>query len=141
MLTCIHPEKGWDTTDINAYSTVLNLTYKNFTALFTGDLEGEGEKRVVEIMEDIGLHNVTVLKVAHHGSESSTGEAFLQMAAPKIALISSGRNNRYGHPHEELIKRLEKHGCLICRTQESGAVTVRVRGGKVRVEEYLDPDK
>lgn len=141
MLTCIHPEKGWDTTDINAYSTVLNLTYKNFTALFTGDLEGEGEKRVVEIMEDIGLHNVTVLKVAHHGSESSTGEAFLQMAAPKIALISSGRNNRYGHPHEELLKRLEKHGCLICRTQESGAVTVRVRGGKVRVEEYLDPDK
>lgn len=138
MLTCIHPEKGWDTADINAYSTVLYLTYGKFTALFTGDLEGEGEKKVMETIENFGLHNVSVLKVAHHGSKNSTGEAFLQMANPRIALVSSGRNNRYGHPHEELIGRLEKQGCLIYRTQESGAVTVRVRGGKVKVEEYLN---
>ena len=137
MLTCIHPEKGWNTTDINAYSTVLYMTYENFTALFTGDLEGEGEKRVVEIMKDMGLHNITVLKVAHHGSKNSTEEAFLRMVDPKIALISSGRNNRYGHPHEKLIERLEDCGCLIYKTQESGAVTVRVRGGKVKVRGYL----
>ncbi|MDE6844940.1 MAG: DNA internalization-related competence protein ComEC/Rec2 [Lachnospiraceae bacterium] len=137
MLTCIHPEKGWNTTDINAYSTVLYLTYRDFTALFTGDLEGEGERKVMEAIEDMSLHNMTVLKVAHHGSKNSTEEAFLQMIDPEIALISSGRNNRYGHPHEELIGRLEKHGCLIYRTQESGAVTVRVRGRRVRIRGYL----
>lgn len=137
MLTCIHPKKGWNTSDVNAYSTVLYLSYGNFTALFTGDLEGEGEKQVMEIMENMSLHNITVLKVSHHGSKNSTKEAFLRVINPQIALISSGRNNRYGHPHEELIKRLEDCGCLIYRTQESGAVTVRVHGGKVKVSGYL----
>ena len=137
MLTCIHPEKGWNTTDVNAYSTVLYLTYGNFTALFTGDLEGEGEKKAMRAIEEMGLHNILILKVAHHGSKNSTEDAFLRMINPKIALISSGRNNRYGHPHKELIERLEECGCLIYRTQESGAVTVRVRGGKVKVSGYL----
>lgn len=138
MLTCIHPEKRWNTTDVNAYSTVLYLTYGNFTALFTGDLEGEGEEKVMKIVENMSLHNITILKVAHHGSKNSTAEVFLRVINPRIALISSGRNNRYGHPHEELLKRLEDCGCLIYRTQESGAVTVKVRGGKVKVEEYLN---
>lgn len=139
MLTCIHPEEGWNTTEPNAYSTVLYLTYRNFTALFTGDLEGEGEKLVLERLSDFPLaaEGVTLLKVAHHGSRNSTNDAFLQAVNPRIALISSGRNNKYGHPHEELIKRLEDSGCYIYRTQESGAITVRVRNGKVRVEEYV----
>ncbi len=145
MLTCLHPKKGWNTTDINAYSTVLYLTYGNFTALFTGDVEGAGEKMVLEVVEDKSLHNITLLKVAHHGSKNSTEETFLRSVGPEIALISSGRNNRYGHPHKELIERLEDCGCLIYRTQESGAVTVRVRGGKVKVSEYVtnyqNPDK
>ncbi|MCM1122833.1 MAG: DNA internalization-related competence protein ComEC/Rec2 [Eubacterium sp.] len=138
MLTCLHPEKGWETTEINAYSTVLYLKYGNFTALFTGDLEGAGEEMVMELMKNMSLHNITILKVAHHGSKNSTAEDFLQAVKPQIALISSGRNNRYGHPHEELVDRLEECGCLIYRTQESGAVTVRVRGKEVRVEGYLE---
>ena len=139
MLTCIHPEEGWNTAEPNAYSTVLYLTYGNFSALFTGDLEGEGEKQMLERMPDFPLaaEGVTLLKVAHHGSKNSTDEAFLQAINPQIALISSGRNNRYGHPHEELLKRLEDSGCYIYRTQESGAITVRVWNGKVRVEEYV----
>ena len=138
MLTCIHPVKGWEETEPNAYSTVLYLTYGDFDALFTGDLEGEGEKLVRERLSALSsaADGVNVLKVAHHGSKNSTDEAFLQTVNPQIALISSGRNNRYGHPHEELLKRLEDCGSLIFRTQESGAVTVRVRNGRVRVEEY-----
>ena len=140
MLTCIHPEKGWNTTEPNAYSTVLYLQYGSFTALFTGDLEGEGEKLVQERLRDFPLNakRVTMLKVAHHGSKNSTDEAFLRILNPKIALISAGRNNSYGHPHEELLQRLEDSGCIIYRTQLSGAITVRVRSGKVKVEEYWE---
>ncbi|MCH5263681.1 MAG: DNA internalization-related competence protein ComEC/Rec2 [Lachnospiraceae bacterium] len=138
MLTCLHPEKGWDEKEANAYSTVLYLKYGSFTALFTGDLEGEGEKLVVERLDDfLPVQGITLLKVAHHGSKYSTDEAFLKAVNPKLALISSGRNNRYGHPHEALMERLKDSGCYIYRTQESGAITVRVRGGKVWVEEYI----
>ena len=139
MLTCIHPEKGWNMTEANAYSTVLYLQYGIFTALFTGDLEGEGEKMVQERLAGFPLDakGITMLKVAHHGSKNSTDDAFLQMLNPQIALISSGRNNRYGHPHEELLGRLENSGCIIYRTQQGGAITVHVSNGKVRVEEYL----
>ena len=161
MLTCLHPEKGWNTDDINAYSTVLHLAYGDFTALFTGDLEGAGEKRVEEIIrevndskvdgeeiasgkvlkydfpKDLNLQKITLLKVAHHGSGNSTGEAFLRELDPEIALISSGRNNRYGHPHDELINRLKNQGCLIYGTQESGAVTVSVKGRKIKVQGYI----
>lgn len=139
MLTCLHPEKGWNTTEPNAYSTVLYLQYGRFTALFTGDLEGEGENLVLERFAEFPLpaEGITMLKVAHHGSKNSTDEAFLQMVNPQIALISSGRNNKYGHPHAELLKRLEDSGSIIYRTQESGATTVQVKNGKVRVEEYV----
>lgn len=139
MLTCIHPEKGWNTEESNAYSTVLRLSYGNFTALFTGDLEGLGERRVEELVEaNESLQNITMLKVAHHGSGNSTGERFLCSINPKIALISAGKDNRYGHPHGELLERLRRQGCLVRCTQESGAVTVRVRGGKVIVNGYVD---
>lgn len=143
MLTCIHPEKGWNTQESNAYSTVMHLTYGGFTALFTGDLEGEGEQRVLRNIrearsQDLNFRDITLLKVAHHGSKNSTSEAFLKELNPKIALISAGRANRYGHPHKELMERLEKQGCMIYNTQESGAVTVRVRGKKVQVETFLE---
>ena len=138
MLTCLHPEKGWDTDEINAYSTVLHLSYGDFTALFTGDLEGEGERRVEEMVRGADkLQDITLLKAAHHGSRYSTGEDLLRELKPKLALISSGRGNRYGHPHAELTGRLEDAGCRILGTQESGAVTVYVRNGSVWVETFI----
>ena len=143
-LTCLHPQKGSAETEPNAYSIVLHLAYGEFDALFTGDLEGSGEEEVTALirdMKDSGLHNVELLKVAHHGSSGSTGEAFLQTVHPRLALISSGHNNRYGHPHEELLQRLKEAGCRVLGTQESGAVTVRVRRGRMWVEEYLKNKK
>lgn len=171
MITCMHPEKGWNTEDCNAYSTVLHLSYGDFTALFTGDLEGEGEKRVAEIVKKVNrsvnrngenadkmtesgpiigesvpgagfkeltLKDITLLKVAHHGSRYSTNEEFLRELNPKLALISSGRNNRYGHPHAELTERLKEQGSLILGTQESGAITVHVRRRRVWIETFLE---
>ena len=159
MLTCMNPEKGWNTADTNAYSTVLYLTYGTFSALFTGDLEGGGERRVTELLGtrhpgaerdapaqsffgrkdaiQAGTSGITLLKTAHHGSGNSTGDLFLRQTAPAIALISSGRGNRYGHPHKELLERLEQYGCIIYGTQQSGAVTVRVKGRGVKVEAFL----
>lgn len=138
--TCLHPEKGAEL-ESNEASVVLYLEYEGFSALFTGDLEGSGEETVRRELETImpKEQGLTVLKVAHHGSRNSTKEAFLETASPQIALISAGRNNRYGHPHEELLVRLEQAGCRIYQTKEGGAITVCVmkRGKRVRVETFL----
>lgn len=139
-LTCLHPEKGAEQ-ESNESSIVLYLEYGTFSALFTGDLEGSGEEAVrkqLEAMLPEGT-GITVLKAAHHGSKNSTGEAFLETVSPQLALISAGRDNRYGHPHGELLDRLAQTHCLVLKTAESGAVTVHVtRGGRrVRVWEFL----
>lgn len=133
-LTCLHPEEGEESEDTNAMSTVLYLEYEAFSALFTGDLEGNGEKRVTEynIIKDI-----TLLKVAHHGSRNSTAQDFIELVSPRIALISAGRDNSYGHPHAETLERLENAGSRIYRTDEGGAITVTYRDGRVKVEYFL----
>lgn len=137
-LTCLHPEEGAEQ-ETNAASIVLYLEYEAFTALFTGDLEGSGEEAVRGQLEAYlaGGKKLTVLKVAHHGSRNSTGEAFLETASPGIALISAGKDNSYGHPHGELLQRLAQAGCLVYQTKEGGAVTVTYRKGRVRVESFL----
>lgn len=142
MLTCIHPDKGYVNLDANAGSTVLYLTYENFSALFTGDLEGEGERLVTKRLSDMRgtgrlAGRITLLKVAHHGSKNSTEASFLEMVDPRIALISAGRDNAYGHPHKETLERLADRGCRIYQTPAGGAVTVRVKNGRVGIEEYV----
>lgn len=137
VLTCLHPQEGFASKESNEYSTVLYLRFQTFTALLTGDLEGEGEKIVTENLRARGIQDVTVLKAAHHGSRNSTSEELLEILNPRMALISAGRDNSYGHPHAETLKRLAARGCLVYQTPVSGAVTVRVKGNKVRVEEFL----
>ena len=141
-LTCLHPEEGEESEDTNSMSTVLYLEYEAFSALFTGDLEKEGEKAVTTYLEQrggIGVDgSVTVLKVAHHGSRNSTAQDFIELVSPRISLISAGRDNSYGHPHAETLERLENVGSLIYRTDEGGAVTVTYRDGKVSVECFLN---
>lgn len=144
-ITCLHPYKGYEAQDANEYSIVLELIYGDFGALFTGDLEGEGEQSFLEYQKKRKngqkKEKLTVLKVAHHGSKYSTSKELLEMTNPDIAVISAGENNRYGHPHEELLERLKEQGCLIYQTAESGAITVRVKNGKVKVEEFLGRGK
>lgn len=143
MLTCIHPTENYVNLNNNACSMTLYLTYENFSALFTGDLEGEGEVLATERLSHMGggtgivPPRLTLLKAAHHGSGNATKEPLLALTNPRIALISAGRDNSYGHPHEETLRRLTDRGCRIYQTPESGAVTVRVRGASVRVEPYL----
>lgn len=157
-LLCLHPAAGYENENTNACSTVLCLKYGRFSALFTGDLEGEGETHVAELLcsaqkrSDAGrtnrqadaeesaanelTGNIDVLKVAHHGSKNSTSGEFLSAVSPRIAVISAGRDNSYGHPHRETLERLAGQGCSVLQTPENGAVTIRVRREKMRVEKY-----
>ncbi|WP_416827302.1 DNA internalization-related competence protein ComEC/Rec2 [Ectobacillus polymachus] len=114
-----------DETKDNNQSIVLYTKLGGLQWLFTGDLEEEGEKQIMDRYP--GLH-VNVLKVGHHGSKSSTSEAFVQMLQPTTAIISVGQKNRYGHPHKEVLDRLNKHNITIWRTDEEGAITFTFKG-------------
>lgn len=96
---------------INNNALVCKLYYKNFTMLFTGDIEEEAEKILVSQYAGTNILKSTVLKVAHHGSNSSSIEEFLDFVQPKITVIGVGENNLYGHPSNEVIERLENLRC------------------------------
>ena len=122
----------------NEASMVLAVQYGEFDMLLTGDVEGEGERQLTENLEE-HYRDCTweVLKVAHHGSKNSSNEEFLQHIQPSYALISAGQENRYGHPHQETIKRLVDVGSKIYSTQENGAIIVEVEGGEIlRMEKW-----
>lgn len=132
-IQCIFPSDTYEGEVGNASSMVLSLQYGEFDALFTGDVEGEGEKELEE--EISGRYDV--LKVAHHGSKNSTKEEILDKLQAKIGLISSGRKNSYGHPHKELLDRLEKANISAYGTKENGGVTVKTDGRKMEIECHL----
>lgn len=115
----------------NAASMVLAVKFGEFDMLLTGDVEGEGEEQLTEQLEEqYRGHTWEVLKVAHHGSKNSSSEEFLRQVKPAYAFISAGRENRYGHPHQETIKRLTDIGSKIYSTQENGAIVVEVEDGE-----------
>lgn len=128
-LTCLWPIAGY-AGESNASSACYLLEEGEFKALLTGDIEGEGEAAMTGYLQSLAISSVDVLKVAHHGSRYSTSDSFLQTFSPRLALISAGRDNSYGHPHAELLARLDTAGCLILQTPESGAITVRTEGEK-----------
>ena len=104
-------------------------------AAMTGDI---GETAEEWIMEGENLSNVDILKVPHHGSKHSSSEAFLECMQPKLAVISCGENNSYGHPHKETVDRLMKLGTVIYETYVRGAVTVRVYGEQMEIEVFCN---
>lgn len=140
-LTCLHPYRGYQTGEANEYSTVLALTYENFAAMLTGDVEGEGEQEMMKTWQkerENSEEKITVLKAAHHGSRNSTPEAFLDSVHPAYTVISCGKDNSYGHPHRELMERLGEQGTKILITHETGALTFTTDGRKVKVKKFLN---
>ncbi|CCQ94267.1 membrane hypothetical protein [[Clostridium] ultunense Esp] len=118
----------------NNASVLLFLQAYGRKILFTGDLEAEGEK---EWIDRVGPLDLDLLKVGHHGSKSSTSEEFLDATRPEAAIISVGKMNRYGHPSPEVLKRLEERGIKILRTDQLGAIQVRISpDGAVRLTSY-----
>ena len=136
-LACILPEEGKAYESDNEASMVLRLSYQGFDLLFAGDVEGVGEEKLTELING-QKKRYEVLKAAHHGSKSSTGEEFLQTVQPDCTIISAGKNNRYGHPHKETIDRLKKVGSKVYSTIDCGAVTVIVkRDGNYCIRRYI----
>lgn len=148
-LRCLHPFAGFEADDKNAASLVFHLSYGRFDALFTGDLESSGEEALCSFLEtgaepeegrgegtgasqkESGQEKEIIwelLKVAHHGSRYSTDRTFLETVSPQAALVSAGKKNRYGHPHEETLERLADCGAKIYMTMEAGAIFVETDG-------------
>ena len=127
----VHPQeeliKG-SVSDINNNSVVLWLNWGEVSFLLTGDIFGEAER---DILHSNGSLKSTVLKVAHHGSNTSTSSSFLSAVDPQVAVICVG-NNDFGHPHGETLARLR--GVKVYRTDEQGTVTFTTDGQKLWVE-------
>lgn len=115
----------------NNQSLVLRLSFGQRSFLLTGDIEKEAETRLVESGMDL---RADVLKVAHHGSRTSTTEEFLNRVQPQHAIISVAEPSPYGHPHPEVVERLHASGAQLWRTSRCGAVTISTDGNDLRVE-------
>ena len=126
----LHPQKELITENsINNNSMVFKLEYKSFSMLFTGDIENIAEEIILN--KNINL-KADILKVAHHGSKTSSGQKFIKAVSPKIALIGVGENNIFGHPNSEVIERLQSYGTKIYRTDECGEISITVNNkGKI----------
>ncbi|KJS88427.1 MAG: hypothetical protein JM58_01310, partial [Peptococcaceae bacterium BICA1-8] len=112
--------------DLNNYSAVVKLTYGEASFLFTGDAEEKSEGEM--LIQSRTQLKTDVLKVGHHGSSTSTSQPFLDIVAPKYAVISAGKGNDYGHPHQEIIKRLEEKGVQYFRTDLQGTIIMQSDG-------------
>lgn len=125
-IKCIYPEAKSDLDSTNDASLVLSLKYGEFSCLETGDTTKEAEQ---EMCRKGLLEAVDVLKVAHHGSNTSTAQIFIDVIRPSVALISAGKNNRYGHPHKETIETLDEANVTMVATKEEGQITVKITEG------------
>ena len=130
QMECLHPVKGTGLSD-NESSGCFLLEADGCKILLTGDTEGEGEEQLIEALETKQEKQIQVLKVAHHGSRNATTEKFLQLADPVLAVISCGENNSYGHPHKELLERLQRYADHIYATKDRGAITLYTKNQKV----------
>jgi competence protein ComEC len=124
----IGPVKASD--EPNNMSIVLRITYGKTRFLFTGDAEREEESGIIEAGYDL---SADVLKVGHHGSNTSTGYRFLREIMPEYAIISCGKGSEYGHPGEETLSRLRDADASVFRTDLNGMITVTSDGKSIRV--------
>ncbi|HQD42389.1 MAG TPA: ComEC/Rec2 family competence protein [Bacillota bacterium] len=116
-----------DYEDLNNHSAVVKLEYKSVSVLLMGDAERLSEKEI-----DSSRVRAQVLKVGHHGSNTSTSEEFLEKVSPVYAVISCGKDNDYGHPHRETLDRLEGAGVKVLRTDLLGTIILTTDGREIQ---------
>ena len=117
--------------DPNDTSIILRVEYGDTSFLFTGDMETSAENDMLDYWGSRMSWKADVLKVGHHGSDTSTGYRFLNEVSPDYAVISVGKGNAYGHPHEQPLSRLNQAGVTILRTDELGTIVARTDGKEV----------
>lgn len=133
--TCMHPYEKFATQERNDYSTVLYMKYQNFSMLFTGDVANEGEQALINNEK---LPECDIYKVAHHGSKYTNSDALLDKVKAKFAIVSAGKDNDYGHPHEEVRKRLSDRNCSCFCTIDYGAIQINSDGATTTVTGFND---
>lgn len=133
----LSPGKVYD--NLNNMSAVVALTYGGRTLIFEGDAEGEAEAAMT-LGSSVQLPDCDVLKVAHHGSSSSSTVPFLELISPEITVISVGAGNGYGHPAQSTLDRLAAQGAEVYRTDVHGTVTVTTDGTSLEVKTEKAPE-
>ncbi len=124
---------------LNNNSIVCKLQYQSFSMLFTGDIEKIAEEQIRKQYAHTNALEATVLKVAHHGSKGSSTKAFLEATKAKVAVIGAGKDNSFGHPHAEVLKKLKEQQMRFFRTDLQGEITITVdRKGKMQVSTFLE---
>lgn len=130
-------ETSIKTMDLNDNSIVVKINYKELSILCTGDISEDVEKILTDTYSEEFLE-ADILKIAHHGSNTSSSLEFLKKVKPKISLIGVGKNNKFGHPTEEVIQNLEKVGSKIYRTDECGEISILVdKKGKTKIKKFI----
>jgi len=127
--TVVAPRPGFHA-NLNNASIVLRMQHGRTSFLFTGDAEGEAERWMLS--SDVNLRS-DVLKVGHHGSHTSTTPAFLDAVNPRIAVIQSGADNRFGHPHQRVLQSLEARNVEILRNDELGTIRMITNGENILI--------
>ena len=137
QLKLLWPTEGFDASDPNEISLVLQVTYGEYSFLLTGDAGKDAEEGFLSQVQP-----VTVLKAGHHGSDTSSTEAFLQKAQPEYVVISVGAGNSYGHPSPAMLERAYfsycalaglDENCQVLRTDEKGSIVFTVKEGELHV--------
>lgn len=125
--------------EINNMSIVCKLVYLNFSMLFTGDIEEVAENKIVELYSNTETLNSIILKVAHHGSKSSSSLEFLNCVLPQVAIIGVGKNNTYGHPSNTTLENLQLIGCqAIYRTDLNGEISILSDGYTYKLTKFVN---
>ena len=139
VLWPINREKMVIQNAINNNSLVFKLRYINFSMLFTGDIEEIAEKEILDnYKENTELLKSTILKVAHHGSKTSSTKEFINIVKPKYAVIGVGKDNKFGHPSNVTIENLKTINTEIYRTDEMGEISINVNiKGNINIEEFI----
>ncbi len=126
---------GKDNQNLNNNSIIAKLVYNSFSMLFTGDCEKNQESEIIK--QNINI-KANVLKVAHHGSNTSSLQEFIKMVKPQVALIGVGKNNSFGHPNQETIERLKNFNVQIYRTDQMGEILIDVsKDGKISIDTHI----
>ena len=124
---------------INNNSLVCKLIYKNFSMLFTGDIEEIAEKAILsKYVNKQEVLNADILKVAHHGSKTSSIKEFINAVSPKYAVIGVGKDNKFGHPSEKTLDTLKDQNVKIYRTDISGEIMIIIDEDSVKVKSFLN---
>ena len=127
---------------LNNNSLVFRLIYNDLKIMFTGDIEIPAEEKIVCLYKDKKERvKSDILKVAHHGSDTSTTEEFLKLVNPKIVLIGVGKNNSFNHPSESVIERLNNHNVKIYRTELHGEIVISYKNKRLNIIEKINLKK